>query len=235
MFKKQTSVSHSSTEAVRISFDAGLRKDGVLTLWDLVIKAFHSVSNKNDGPKRESLGNLSAIVPIKQLNVIQTNIDHIPPNTTRSGHSVMLYVFEDKETLMKMIIKNKKGRSPTMRHVSRTHRVALNWLFDRINNLDPKIQIRYIDTKHQIADILTKGNFRRDEWNNLLHLFNISFQLYLLRKDFQLDKLGQHDGEEDAGTKRRRKKCVQSKLTAMNLSSLIATDRFAWQIMFRAQ
>ena len=29
----------------------------------------------------------------------------------------------------KMII---KGRSPTMRHVSRTHRVALDWLFDRI-------------------------------------------------------------------------------------------------------
>ena len=60
-----------------------------------------------------------------------------------------------------------------MRHVSRTHRVALDWLFDRIN-LDPKIQIRYIDTKHQLADILTAGNFTRDEWNNFLHLLNIS-------------------------------------------------------------
>ena len=66
-----------------------------------------------------------------------------------------------------------KGRSPTMRHVSRTHRVALDWLFDRIN-LDPKIQIKYIDTKNQLADILTKGNFTRDEWNHLLNLFNIS-------------------------------------------------------------
>ena len=65
------------------------------------------------------------------------------------------------------------GRSPTMRHVSRTNRVALDWLFDRIN-MDPKIQIRYIDSKHQLADILTKGNFTRDEWNNLLHLFNMS-------------------------------------------------------------
>ena len=60
-----------------------------------------------------------------------------------------------------------------MRHVSRTHRVALNWLFDRIN-LDSKIQIKYIDTKNQLADILTKGNFTRDEWNHLLNLFNIS-------------------------------------------------------------
>ena len=60
-----------------------------------------------------------------------------------------------------------------MRHVSRTHRVALDWLFDRIN-LDSKIPIKYIDTKNQLADILTKGNFTRDEWNHLLCLFNIS-------------------------------------------------------------
>ena len=60
-----------------------------------------------------------------------------------------------------------------MQHVSRTHRVALDWLFDRIN-LDPKIQIKYIDTKNQLAEILTKGNFTRDEWNHLLSLFDIS-------------------------------------------------------------
>ena len=40
--------------------------------------------------------------------------------------------------------------------------------------LDPKIQIKYIDTKNQLADILTNGNFTRDEWHNLLCLFNIS-------------------------------------------------------------
>ena len=58
-----------------------------------------------------------------------------------------------------------------MRHVSRIHRVALDWLFDRIN-LDSKIQIKYIDTKNQFADILTKGNFTRDKWNHLLNLFD---------------------------------------------------------------
>ena len=60
-----------------------------------------------------------------------------------------------------------------MRHVSRTHRVALDWLFDRIN-LGPKIKIKYIDTKNQLADIVTKGNFTRDEWNHMLCLFIIS-------------------------------------------------------------
>ena len=79
-------------------------------------------------------------------------------------------MFEDNEAVIKMVI---KGRSPTMRHVSRPHRVALDWLFDRIN-LDPKIQIKYIDTKNQFEDILTKGNFTRDEGNHLLCLFNIS-------------------------------------------------------------
>ena len=71
--------------------------------------------------------------------------------------------------MIKMIT---KGRSPAMRPVSRTHRVALDQLFDRIN-LDPKIQIKYIETKNQIADMLTKGNFTCDEWNHLLCVFNI--------------------------------------------------------------
>ena len=65
-----------------------------------------------------------------------------------------------------------KGRCPTMRHVSRTHKVALDWLFDRIN-LDPKIGIQYVDTKNQLADIPTKGSFSRDEWNHLLRLLNM--------------------------------------------------------------
>ena len=114
--------------------------------------------------------NLQNLIPIKHNSVIPTNIDNIPSNTKNSGPSALSYVFEDNEAVIEMII---NGRSPTMRHVSRTHRVALDCLFDRIN-LDPKIEIRYIDSKHQIAVILTTGNFRRDEWNNLLHLFNIS-------------------------------------------------------------
>ena len=38
----------------------------------------------------------------------------------------------------------------------------------------PKVQIKYVDTKNQLADILTKGNFTADEWNHLLCLCNIS-------------------------------------------------------------
>ena len=81
------------------------------------------------------------------------NVDFMPSNVQSSHQEALLYIFEDNEAVIKMII---KGRSTTMRHVSRTHRVALDWLFGRIN-LDTKIQIKYIDTKNQLADILTKG------------------------------------------------------------------------------
>ena len=74
---------------------------------------------------------------------------------------VLLNLFEDFEAVIKMIT---KGRSPTMRHVSRTF-----WI-----NFVPKIQIKYIDTKNQLADILTKGNFTRDKWNHLLRFSNAS-------------------------------------------------------------
>ena len=48
MCKKQTSVSHSSTETEIISHDAGSRMDGIpaLDLWDLVIEVFHSSPNQ---------------------------------------------------------------------------------------------------------------------------------------------------------------------------------------------
>ena len=111
----------------------------------------------------------------KKIDVMK-DIDSVPSNVQSARQEALLYVFEDNEAAMKMIM---KGRSPTMRHVSRTHRVALDWLFDRIN-LDSKIQIKYIDTKNQLADILTKGNFTRDEWNHLLCLFNISHFSYSL-------------------------------------------------------
>ena len=95
------------------------------------------------------------------------NVDFIPSDVNSSHQEALLYVFEDNEAVIKMII---KARSPTMRHVSRTHRVAPDWLFDRMN-LEPKIQIKNIDTKNQLADILTKGNFTRDEWHHLLCFF----------------------------------------------------------------
>ena len=70
MCQKQSSVSHSSTEAAIISLNAGLRMDGIpaLTLWDLVIEVFHSVPNRTDGREsheetRRQLSSQTCITP----------------------------------------------------------------------------------------------------------------------------------------------------------------------------
>ena len=179
MRKKQTSVSHSSTESEIISLDAGLRLDSIPAhdLWDLIVEIFHGNTYQSNQERRDPCPNLVR-ARLHKLSTRKTilekiddldNVDFISPNVHSSRQEALLHIFEVNEAVIKII----KGKSPTMRHVSRTRRVALDWLFDRIN-LDPKIQIKYIDTKNQLADILTKGNFTRDEWNHLLCLFNIS-------------------------------------------------------------
>ena len=56
-----------------------------------------------------------------------------------------------------------RGWRNTTRHGSRTYRVDLYRLFDRIN-LDPGIQVKCVYTKQQIADIPAKGSFSRERW-----------------------------------------------------------------------
>ena len=148
MCKKQTAASHSSTESEIISLDTGLKLDGLpaLELWDLIVSVFGNISHVSDGTLQPVNGKNKSY---NKIDVVH-DIDSVPSNVQSASREALLFVFEDNEAVIKMII---KGRSPTMRHVSRTHRVALDWLFDRIN-LDPKIQIKYIDTKNQLTDIL---------------------------------------------------------------------------------
>ena len=127
MRKKQTAVSHSSTESEIISWDSGLRLDGLpaLELWDLIVSDFGSViqtSDRTERPENDVHKNHKSHNKIDAMK----DIDAVPSNVQSACQEALLYVFEG---VIKMII---KGRSPTMRHVSRTHRVALDWLFDQI-------------------------------------------------------------------------------------------------------
>ena len=152
-----------------------MRLDGIpaLDLWSLLVLVLGNTNQTPERPGRPVVcrdKNHVRHQPRGVINVLD-NVDLVPSNVRFSHQQVLLYVFEDNEAVIEMII---KGRSPTMRHVSRTHRVALDWLFDRIN-LDTKNPNQiHRDAKNQLADMLTKGNFTRDVWNNLLCLFNIS-------------------------------------------------------------
>ena len=66
-----------------------------------------------------------------------------------------------------------KGRSSHIRHVYRTHRVNLDWFFFERDNLNSNNTVTNGQTNQQIADILTKGSFTRDTWNELMSLFGI--------------------------------------------------------------
>ena len=132
-----------------------------LDLWDLIVTVVHGKTIQ----RKQVQGDLSTSLTRKKIpgKIEDLNsVDFFAPNVHSSRKEALFYIFEDNRAVIKMII---KGRSPTMRQVSRTHRVALDWLFDRIY-LDSKIQIKYIDARNQLADILTKGSFTRDEWNH---------------------------------------------------------------------
>ena len=119
MCKKQTAVSHSSTESEIISLDAGLRLDGLpaLELWDLIVSVLGNVSRVSDGSGQLDSDVHKRHKPHKKIDVMK-DIDSVPSNVQSARQEALLYVFEDNEAVIKMII---KGRSLTMRHVSRTH------------------------------------------------------------------------------------------------------------------
>ena len=158
MCKKQTSVSHGSKEAERVFSGCWFTHGRNSRAWYFILD-----QTKSTNPKVRSYRETCRVSPhstwktkIQPSTSIWIWIMLIPFRLTWDLVALVLCKMynDDSEAVIKMII---KGRSHTMRHVSRTHRVALDWLFDRIN-LDDKIQIRYMDTKHQVADILTKGN-----------------------------------------------------------------------------
>ena len=114
-----------------------------------------------------------------------------------------------------------------MRHVSRTHRVALDWLFDRIN-LDSIIQIKYIDTRNQLVDILTNGNFKRDEWNHLLNLLSISYFSSTACTAAMEKRAQQESGEERVTTKSRLMMNLTARMPSVVSSSASSNPGRTW-------
>ena len=115
MCKKQTAVSHSSTESEIISLDPGLRLDGLpaLELWDLIVSVLGNVSRVSDGSGQLESDVHKRHKSHKKIDVMK-DIDSVPSNVQSARPEASLNVFEDNEAVIKMII---KGRSPTMRHV----------------------------------------------------------------------------------------------------------------------
>ena len=105
MCKKQTAVSHSSTESEIIFFDAGLRLDGLaaLELWDLIVSVLGNVSRVSDRSGKPDNDVHKHHKSHKQIDVMK-DIDAVPSNVQSVRQEALLYVFEDNEAVIKMII-----------------------------------------------------------------------------------------------------------------------------------
>ena len=170
--KNQTAVSHSSTDAEVISLDPSFRTDGnpALRSWDAVIDALEPLTR---GDLQQSPWQSKTKGQVGH-NGLFGDFDFATPVAHISSMRASLYVFEDNEALIKMII---EGQSPRMTHVSRTHRVGLDWLFDRIT-LETVVHMKYVNTVQQIADVLTKGSFSQERRTHFTHFCLLTHQTH---------------------------------------------------------
>ena len=113
MCKKQTAVSHSSTESEIISVDAGLRMDGIpaLDLWDVIMEVLPSSNDvlarrnpsrdESNVPARETRGetnpkgntNTRTKKQGNRDNDELSNVDHVVTSPKLSHFEAMLYIF----------------------------------------------------------------------------------------------------------------------------------------------
>ena len=85
MCKKQTAVSHSSTESEIISLDTVLRLDGLLALelWDLIVSVLGNASRVSDGSGKPESDDHKHHKSQRKIDVMK-DIDSVPSNVQSS-------------------------------------------------------------------------------------------------------------------------------------------------------
>ena len=169
MCKKQNCVSHSSTESEIVAAEYAVRTEGlqILTFWEHVV---HMYNRKRDGPPRPPQSTPTKGEP--RLITDGSDLDFNPRRYhayTRPANLVTeLIIAEDNEAVIKII---RKCRSTALRHLPRTHRIDVYWLFEVCNS--PEVRLKYCNTKQQIADLMTKALNSPPVWQYLIDLAQI--------------------------------------------------------------
>ena len=91
MCKKQTSVSHSSTESEIISLDAGLRLDVIpaLDLWDLIVSVLGNTIQTHERPGRPVVADKSQ--RSRGMTNVLNHIDCVSSNAQSSHQEALLF------------------------------------------------------------------------------------------------------------------------------------------------
>ena len=77
-------------------------------------------------------------------------------------------IAEDNEAVIKII---KKARSMALRHLPRTHRIDVQWLFEVCSH--PRVCMLYVNTKQQVADLMAKSFVNPQMWEHLIDVAQI--------------------------------------------------------------
>ena len=93
-------------------------------------------------------------------------------------HDLELVIHEDNQAT---ILVAKKGYSPKLRHISRTHKVNLGCISEQLAE-GSHISIQYVDTAEQAADICTKA-LPPQKWDNALKLLGLRQSLCPVLQD----------------------------------------------------
>ena len=86
----------------------------------------------------------------------------------RLHQTAVFIIAEDNEAVIKIIA---KARSMALRHLPRTHRIDVHWLFEVCSH--PRVRYRYCNTKQQNVDLMTKALDNLAAWEHLLDIAQI--------------------------------------------------------------
>ena len=81
------------------------------------------------------------------------------------NHEFRMVLLEDNQATIKII---KNGKSQTLRHLSRTHHINICWLAELVR--DKELEVEYIITTLQAADMFTKAFTNLQKWCAALRL-----------------------------------------------------------------
>ena len=164
--KKQACVSHSSTESEIVAAEQAIRTEGLqaLAFWELVVELLGTQ------PQPKKVETPSVVPNTLEMNPYSEKFDpgKYFAYTHKNTAVTNLIIAEDNEAVIKII---KKARSMSLRHLPRTHRIDLNWLFEVCSQ--PRIRMLYVNTKQQVADLMTKALNNPQTWEHLLDIAQI--------------------------------------------------------------
>ena len=101
------------------------------------------------------------------VNLYQEGLPALTLWETLTERAIELNCKEDNEATIKVI---RKGYSPKLRHLTRTHKVDIASFAERFQ--EDSINLEYVKTDAQVADIFTKA-LEPNKWDHAIKLLHM--------------------------------------------------------------